>query len=279
MASQILLLSSPFFIFSLLAHASFLSSFAYSASTGAEVANGRKEAEALLEWKVSLDNHSQPILSFGLGTALAAGSESVATGLERDLQVILHHDLHPDLQHVYLGMCGSERTFRLAAAVGNLCVEIGFQGIYTQLGAASSDCSLLFTSMIQVLANEDAYALMDLRSSRPLPIRVGKGLNFESERSGLVKDKYVNCQPLATIKVGSEVESEQLVDMGLVHGLASVMCVRFRSSAMYSLGEKHPFRRLRTSTQGSSLNCQGPSLQNQLVNVEGLVEWQRWFGY
>uniref|UniRef100_A0A6N2M7A4 Leucine-rich repeat-containing N-terminal plant-type domain-containing protein n=1 Tax=Salix viminalis TaxID=40686 RepID=A0A6N2M7A4_SALVM len=67
MASQILLLSSPFFIFSLLAHASFLSSFAYSASTGAEVANGRKEAEALLEWKVSLDNHSQPILSSWAG--------------------------------------------------------------------------------------------------------------------------------------------------------------------------------------------------------------------
>uniref|UniRef100_A0A6N2LRP3 Protein kinase domain-containing protein n=1 Tax=Salix viminalis TaxID=40686 RepID=A0A6N2LRP3_SALVM len=67
MASQILLLSSPFLIFSLLAHASFLSSFAYSASTGAEVANGRKEAEALLEWKVSLDSHSQPLLSSWAG--------------------------------------------------------------------------------------------------------------------------------------------------------------------------------------------------------------------
>ncbi|KAG5230496.1 LRR receptor serine/threonine-protein kinase [Salix suchowensis] len=67
MASQILLLSSPFLIFSLLAHASFLASFAYSASTGAEVANGRKEAEALLEWKVSLDNHSQSLLSSWAG--------------------------------------------------------------------------------------------------------------------------------------------------------------------------------------------------------------------
>uniref|UniRef100_A0A6N2M4U9 non-specific serine/threonine protein kinase n=1 Tax=Salix viminalis TaxID=40686 RepID=A0A6N2M4U9_SALVM len=67
MASQIVLLSTPFLIFSLLAHASFLASFAYSASNGAEVANGRKEAEALLEWKVSLDSQSQSLLSSWAG--------------------------------------------------------------------------------------------------------------------------------------------------------------------------------------------------------------------
>ncbi|KAJ6903908.1 MDIS1-interacting receptor like kinase 2-like [Populus alba x Populus x berolinensis] len=52
MASHIFLLCTPFLVFSILAYASFFASFAYSASTGAaEVANGRKEAEALLEWK------------------------------------------------------------------------------------------------------------------------------------------------------------------------------------------------------------------------------------
>ncbi|KAI5563279.1 hypothetical protein BDE02_15G106100 [Populus trichocarpa] len=66
MASHIFLLSTPFLVFSLLAYASFLASFAYSA-TGAEVANGRKEAEALLEWKVSLDNQSQSLLSSWAG--------------------------------------------------------------------------------------------------------------------------------------------------------------------------------------------------------------------
>ncbi|KAJ6876097.1 MDIS1-interacting receptor like kinase 2-like [Populus alba x Populus x berolinensis] len=68
MASHILLLSIPSLFFSLLAYASFFASFAYSASTGAaEVANGRKEAEALLEWKVSLDNQSQSLLSSWAG--------------------------------------------------------------------------------------------------------------------------------------------------------------------------------------------------------------------
>ena len=66
MASHIFLLSTPFLVFSFLAYASFLASFAYSA-TGAEVANGRKEAEALLEWKVSLDNQSQSLLSSWAG--------------------------------------------------------------------------------------------------------------------------------------------------------------------------------------------------------------------
>ncbi|KAJ6869555.1 hypothetical protein NC651_034326 [Populus alba x Populus x berolinensis] len=68
MASHIFLFSTLFLVFSLLAYASFLASFAYSASTGAaEVANGRKEAEALLEWKVSLDNQSQSLLSSWAG--------------------------------------------------------------------------------------------------------------------------------------------------------------------------------------------------------------------
>jgi Leucine-rich repeat (LRR) protein len=68
MASHIFLFSTPFLVFSLLAYASFFASFAYSASTGAaEVANGRKEAEALLEWKVSLDNQSQSLLSSWAG--------------------------------------------------------------------------------------------------------------------------------------------------------------------------------------------------------------------
>uniref|UniRef100_A0A6N2M8S7 Leucine-rich repeat-containing N-terminal plant-type domain-containing protein n=1 Tax=Salix viminalis TaxID=40686 RepID=A0A6N2M8S7_SALVM len=40
--------------------------FAYSASTGAEVANGRKEAEALLDGS-QLDNHSQSLLSSWAG--------------------------------------------------------------------------------------------------------------------------------------------------------------------------------------------------------------------
>ncbi|XP_061953062.1 MDIS1-interacting receptor like kinase 2-like [Populus nigra] len=66
MASQIVLLSIPSLFFSLLAYASFFTSFAYSAA-GAEVANGRKEAEALLEWKVSLDNRSQSLLSSWAG--------------------------------------------------------------------------------------------------------------------------------------------------------------------------------------------------------------------
>ena len=52
MASQTFPLSTPLLFFSLLA--SFFTSFAFLAS-GAEVANGRKEAEALIEWKVSLD--------------------------------------------------------------------------------------------------------------------------------------------------------------------------------------------------------------------------------
>jgi hypothetical protein len=64
MASHIFLLSTPVLAFFLLAYASFFASFAYSATGAAEVANGRKEAEALLEWKVSLDNQSQSILSF-----------------------------------------------------------------------------------------------------------------------------------------------------------------------------------------------------------------------
>ncbi|KAJ6971045.1 MDIS1-interacting receptor like kinase 2-like [Populus alba x Populus x berolinensis] len=68
MASHIFLFSTPFLVFSLLAYASFFASFAYSASTGAaEVANGRKEAEALLEWKVTLDNRSQSLLSSWAG--------------------------------------------------------------------------------------------------------------------------------------------------------------------------------------------------------------------
>ena len=68
MASQILLLSIPSLFFSLLAYASFFASFANSASTGAaEVANGRKEAKALLEWKVTLDNQSQSLLSSWAG--------------------------------------------------------------------------------------------------------------------------------------------------------------------------------------------------------------------
>jgi hypothetical protein len=68
MASHIFLFSTPFLVFSFLACASFFASFAYSASTGAaEVANGRKEAEALLEWKVSLDNQSQSLLSSWAG--------------------------------------------------------------------------------------------------------------------------------------------------------------------------------------------------------------------
>lgn len=68
MASHIFLFSTPFLVFSLLAYASFFASFAYSASTGAaEVANGRKEAEALLEWKVTLDNPSQSLLSSWAG--------------------------------------------------------------------------------------------------------------------------------------------------------------------------------------------------------------------
>eukprot|EP00258_Populus_trichocarpa_P025893 XP_024441912.1 probable leucine-rich repeat receptor-like protein kinase At1g35710 [Populus trichocarpa] len=68
MASHIFLFSTPFMVFSLLAYASFFASFAYSASTGAaEAANGRKEAEALLEWKVSLDNQSQSLLSSWAG--------------------------------------------------------------------------------------------------------------------------------------------------------------------------------------------------------------------
>uniref|UniRef100_A0A6N2LPX3 non-specific serine/threonine protein kinase n=1 Tax=Salix viminalis TaxID=40686 RepID=A0A6N2LPX3_SALVM len=67
MASQILLLSIPLVIFTLLVYASFFASFAYSASTGAEVANGRKEAEALLQWKVSLDSQSQSLLSSWAG--------------------------------------------------------------------------------------------------------------------------------------------------------------------------------------------------------------------
>jgi Leucine-rich repeat (LRR) protein len=62
MASQILLSSIPLLFISLLAYNSFFTSFAYSA-TGAEVANGRKQAEALLKWKVSLDNRSQSLLS------------------------------------------------------------------------------------------------------------------------------------------------------------------------------------------------------------------------
>ncbi|XP_052303477.1 MDIS1-interacting receptor like kinase 2 isoform X14 [Populus trichocarpa] len=66
MASHILLLSIPSLFCSLLAYATFFTSFAYSA-TGAEVANGRKEAEALLEWKVSLDNRSQSLLSSWAG--------------------------------------------------------------------------------------------------------------------------------------------------------------------------------------------------------------------
>ncbi|PNT01805.1 hypothetical protein POPTR_015G123800v4 [Populus trichocarpa] len=66
MASQILLLSIPSLFFSLLAYASFFTSFAYSAA-GAEIANGRKEAEALLKWKVSLDNRSQSLLSSWAG--------------------------------------------------------------------------------------------------------------------------------------------------------------------------------------------------------------------
>jgi len=68
MASHISLFSTPFLVFYLLAYAAFFASFAYSASTGAaEVANGRKEAEALLEWKVSLDNQSQSLLSSWAG--------------------------------------------------------------------------------------------------------------------------------------------------------------------------------------------------------------------
>ncbi|KAJ6908126.1 hypothetical protein NC651_018538 [Populus alba x Populus x berolinensis] len=68
MASHVFLFSTPFLVFSLLAYASFFASFAYSASTGAaEVANGRKEAEALLEWKVTLDNRSQSLLSSWAG--------------------------------------------------------------------------------------------------------------------------------------------------------------------------------------------------------------------
>ncbi|XP_034899755.1 uncharacterized protein [Populus alba] len=68
MASHIFFFSTPFLVFSSLAYASFFASFAYSASTGAaEVANGRKEAEALLEWKVSLDNQSQSLLSSWAG--------------------------------------------------------------------------------------------------------------------------------------------------------------------------------------------------------------------
>jgi hypothetical protein len=54
MASQTFPLSTPLLFFSFLAYASFFTSFAFLAS-GAEVANGRKEAEALIEWKVSLD--------------------------------------------------------------------------------------------------------------------------------------------------------------------------------------------------------------------------------
>ncbi|XP_011000224.1 PREDICTED: probable LRR receptor-like serine/threonine-protein kinase At4g08850 [Populus euphratica] len=65
MASHILLISIPSLFCSFLAYASF-TSFAYSA-TGAEVANGRKEAEALLKWKVSLDNRSQSLLSSWAG--------------------------------------------------------------------------------------------------------------------------------------------------------------------------------------------------------------------
>ncbi|KAJ6903905.1 MDIS1-interacting receptor like kinase 2-like [Populus alba x Populus x berolinensis] len=60
MASHIFLFSTPFLVFSLLAYASFFASFA-------EVANGRKEAEALLEWKVTLDNQSQSLLSSWAG--------------------------------------------------------------------------------------------------------------------------------------------------------------------------------------------------------------------
>nr|XP_034924364.1 MDIS1-interacting receptor like kinase 2-like [Populus alba] len=60
MASHIFLFSTPFLVFSLLAYASFFASFA-------EVANGRKEAEALLEWKVTLDNRSQSLLSSWAG--------------------------------------------------------------------------------------------------------------------------------------------------------------------------------------------------------------------
>nr|XP_034924551.1 MDIS1-interacting receptor like kinase 2-like [Populus alba] len=67
MASHIFLFSIPFLVFSLLAYASFFASFAYSATGAAEVANGRKEAEALLEWKVSLDNQSQSLLSSWAG--------------------------------------------------------------------------------------------------------------------------------------------------------------------------------------------------------------------
>ncbi|KAJ6869572.1 hypothetical protein NC651_034340 [Populus alba x Populus x berolinensis] len=68
MASHIFLFSRPFLVFSLLAYASFFASFAYSASTGAaEVANGRKEADALLEWKVTLGNQSQSLLSSWAG--------------------------------------------------------------------------------------------------------------------------------------------------------------------------------------------------------------------
>ena len=67
MASHIFLLSTPFLAFFLLAYASFFASFAYSATGAAEVANGRKEAEALLEWKVSLDNQSQSLLSSWAG--------------------------------------------------------------------------------------------------------------------------------------------------------------------------------------------------------------------
>jgi hypothetical protein len=44
-----MLASIPLLFISLLAYASFFTSFAYSA-TGAEVANGRKQAEALLRY-------------------------------------------------------------------------------------------------------------------------------------------------------------------------------------------------------------------------------------
>ncbi|XP_061952702.1 MDIS1-interacting receptor like kinase 2-like [Populus nigra] len=67
MASHIFLFSTPFLVFSLLAYASFFASFAYSATGAAEVANGRKEAEALLQWKLSLDNQSQSLLSSWAG--------------------------------------------------------------------------------------------------------------------------------------------------------------------------------------------------------------------
>ncbi|KAJ6995164.1 MDIS1-interacting receptor like kinase 2-like [Populus alba x Populus x berolinensis] len=62
MASQILLLSIPLLFISLLAYASFFTSFAYSA-TGTEAENGRKQAEALQKWKGSLANQSQSLLS------------------------------------------------------------------------------------------------------------------------------------------------------------------------------------------------------------------------